>query len=176
MPENIPTPEQIMSFLSVFEEKAKNLSREIDNLMELISPGFKDRVKHAKKYGIKLPYLTYPDLTKPIWTEDAYDNETLYRWCKKDIEHAQFAIEAIEDCIDWRKNPKLRRRVKNLPQKLVTGALLGLWRAERYLIKFENENYIQKSTIEKHREQITRIREKLKQITIKESLRIDNGN
>jgi len=71
----------------------------------------------SKKHGIKLPYLTYPDITKPIWIEYVYSNDKLYRLCKQEIKFAENSLNAILECIEWRKDPKLCSKVKNIPNR-----------------------------------------------------------
>jgi len=132
-------------------KKIRSKLRKIENQIDYLIPGFKERVKIDKKHGIKLPYLTYPDITKPIWTEEVYNNDFLYRECKQDIESAQDNIKIILVCEELRKDPKLRRKIKIDTQVFATFSLLSLWKAARYLVKFENEKYLSNTTIQRHR-------------------------
>lgn len=154
-------------------KKARDELRQIRNRVELILPGFKKRVKDAQKNGIKLPFLTYPDITKPIWIEEVYDNDKLYDMCKFQMERARNSVKVFSDFEKWKKDPKLRKKIKGMPQSFTTTAQLGLWMAERLLVKFENEGYLSKKMIDEHRQEIKQIRNQLREYTIKESI---NGN
>jgi hypothetical protein len=154
-----------------FLKKISSNHRKLVNEMEEKFPGFKAKAKEIKKSGITLPYLTYPDITKPIWTEFVCDNDELYRLCKSGIRVAQFILEGILDCENVRDNPNLKKIIKRVQRNVTTSVILTLWESERYLVKFEQDKYLPINVIEKHRKKIEEIREKLLQNTIKENLR-----
>lgn len=134
----------------------------IEEVRSLIKPRltfFKARKTQQQKKGFASRPRTYPDITKPAIMEFLYTNDKIYLESMEEIEMCKALLEWSLENERLEDNPKRKIKLRKKIRKFAAIFQLTLWDAERYLYKFEKENFLSKVVIEQHRKEILELKQ-----------------
>jgi len=122
-------------------------------------------------FGIDLSHqeLAYHDKTKPVWTQQIRDNKSLKNELDSFLNLVKNNVERLPEMIQFEKEHP-SSEISNHSQDSVAYDLEFLWICESHVKKFEKEKYLSEKEIAKYHAKIQELKDKIKDITIGESL------
>lgn len=122
-------------------------------------------------FGIDLAdkNLVYHDRTKPAWTQQIQDNRSLKQELDSFLNIVKNNVERLPDMIKFeREHPSAI--VENYSRDSISYDIEFLWICESHLDKFEKEKYLVQKDIDNYRIKIQNLKNKIKDITVGQSL------
>lgn len=121
--------------------------------------------------GIDLSHqkLSHHDKTKPVWTQQIRDNEFLKQELDLFLNIVKNNVMRLPEMIEFEKEHP-STIVENFSHDSISYDLEFLWICESHVAKFEKENYMSQKDITKYKIRIQELRDRIKDITIGESL------
>lgn len=122
-------------------------------------------------FGIDLvnQELVHHDRTKPVWTQQIRDNKSLKQELDSFLNMVNNNVTRLPEMIQFEKEyPNTVE--ENYSQDSISYDLEFLWICESHVAKFEKDNYVTQTEIVKYKTQILELRNKIKDITVNESL------
>ena len=122
-------------------------------------------------FGIDLTLqeLVYHDKAKPVWTQQIRDNKSLKQELDSFLNMVNSNVTRLPEMIQFEKEyPNTVE--ENYSQDSISYDLEFLWICESHVAKFEKDNYVTQTEIVKYKTQILELRNKIKDITVNESL------
>lgn len=122
-------------------------------------------------FGIDLSHqeLVYHDKTKPVWTQQIRDNKSLKNELDSFLNLVKNNVKRLPEMIQFeKKHPS--SEISHHSQDSIAYDLEFLWICESHVKKFEKEKYLSEKEIAKYRAKIQELKDKIKDITIGESL------
>jgi hypothetical protein len=122
-------------------------------------------------FGIDLSNLelVHHDKTKPVWTQQIRDNKSLKRELDSFLNLVQNNVMRLPEMIQFEKE-HTSTIIENPSHDSISYDLEFLWICASHVAKFEKENYIPQKEIAKYKTRIQELRDKIRDITIGQSL------
>ena len=151
--------------------KIKNSSTE--DLLK-ISEGMREEITRdvLESFGIDLSKqeLVYHNKTKPVWTQQILDKKSLKTELDSFLTIIEKNIESLPSMIKFEKeHPSFM--VESCAMDMISYDHEFLWICEAHVKKFEKEQYLKEKEITNYQDRIQEIKNKIKDITICESLK-----
>jgi hypothetical protein len=121
-------------------------------------------------FGIDLSNqeLVHHDKTKPVWTQQICDNKSLKKELDSFLRLVKNNVTHLPEMIQFEKDhPSV---LENPSHDSISYDLEFLWICDSHLDKFQNEKYLSQKEITSYRHVISNLRDKIKEISIKENL------
>jgi hypothetical protein len=122
-------------------------------------------------FGIDLSNqeLVHHDKTKPVWTQQIRDNKSLKKELDSFLGLVKNNIIRLPEMIKFEKDHP-SAMLENPSHDSISYDLEFLWICDSHLDKFQKEKYLSQKEIENYRRKIYDLRDKIKDISIKENL------
>ena len=122
-------------------------------------------------FGIDLSHreLAYHDKTKPAWTQQIRDNKSLKNELDSFLNLVKNNIERLPEIIKFEKEHP-SSEISHHSQDSISYDLEFLWICESHVKKFEKDNYLSEKAISTYYTTIQKLQDKIKDITVDESL------
>lgn len=141
---------------------------ELIKMSELVHDEITRDVLNAFGIDLSSQELVHHEKTKPVWTQQIRDNKSLKKELDSFLELVTNNVTRLPEMIRFEKE-HLSTTLGNPAHDSISYDLEFLWICDSHLDKFQKEKYLPQKEIENYKNRISSLRDKIKDISIKEN-------